>query len=48
MKEQITTSNPFVIFLTLILGLVFITSSCQKADRETAAVQHKELVTSYV
>ena len=48
MKEQINISNPFVIFLTLILGLVFIASSCQQADREAAAAQHEELATSYV
>ena len=48
MKDQNTISNPFGIFLTLILGLVFITSSCQQTDRETAAAQHEELATSYV
>jgi steroid delta-isomerase-like uncharacterized protein len=48
MKEQITISNPFVIFLTILLGLVFITSSCQQANRETAATQHEELATSYI
>ena len=49
MKEQITISNPFVIFLTLILGLVFIASSCQQADLKTgeplkASIQNEGVV----
>ncbi|REL33790.1 DUF4440 domain-containing protein [Rhodohalobacter sp. SW132] len=48
MNELITSSNPVVIFLTFLLGLVFIASSCQQADREAAAAQHEELATSYV
>jgi hypothetical protein len=48
MKEQITTSHFFITFLTLIFGLVFIASSCQQADRETAAAQNEEQTIDYV
>ena len=48
MKEQITISNPFVIFLTFLLGLVFITSSCQQTDHETTAAQNEELAMAYI
>jgi len=48
MKELITTSNQFVIFLTLILCLVFIASSCQQTDHETTAAQNEELAIDYI
>jgi len=48
MKEQNTISNPFITFFTLIFGLVFITSSCQQANRETAAAQNEALAMQYV
>ena len=48
MKGQNTISNPFVILLTLLLGLIFFASACQQADRETAAAQNEELVNSYI
>ncbi|WP_406672775.1 DUF4440 domain-containing protein [Natronospira sp.] len=48
MKEQKTTSHFSITLFTLIFGFVFITSSCQQANRETAATQHEELATSYI
>ena len=48
MKEQNTISNPFITFFTLIFGLVFITSSCQQANRETAAAQNEALAMQYI
>ncbi|REL33338.1 hypothetical protein DYD21_11195 [Rhodohalobacter sp. SW132] len=48
MKEQKTTSHLFKTIYTLIFGLVFIASSCQQADRETAASQNEELAMQYI
>ena len=48
MKEQGTISNPFKILFTLFLGLVFIASACQQADRESAAAQNKALALQYI
>lgn len=48
MNEQNTTSHLFITFSTLIFGLVFIASSCQQADRETAAAQNEELAMQYI
>ena len=48
MKEQITTSHFFIIFFTLAFGLVFIVTSCQQADRKSAASQNEELAMQYI
>lgn len=48
MKEQKATSHFSITLFTLIFGLVFISSACQQADRETTSAQNEELATSYV
>ena len=48
MKEQITTSHFSITLITLILGLVFIASSCQQTDRETASSQNEDLAMQYI